>query len=107
MLPANGPILVTICSRERDTCQKQLLTADRRWGGCFVVAWSWARCRAHRNANCVPGVEEGSERTLVLTFHTGRVLTTSCLPEYGFQSVATFMGRRDSRIPCGEGEIPE
>lgn len=72
-----------------------------------MVAWSWARCRAHRNANCVPGVEEGSERTLVLIFHTGRVLTTSCLPEYGFQSVATFMGRRDSRIPCGEGEIPE
>lgn len=32
VLPANGPILVTICSRERDTCQKQLLTADRRWG---------------------------------------------------------------------------
>lgn len=25
---------------------------------------------AHRNANYVPSVEEGSERTLVLTFHT-------------------------------------
>lgn len=46
--PANGSALVTICSGEWDTCHKQLLTADRRWGVCFVVAWSWARCRPTR-----------------------------------------------------------
>lgn len=84
-LPANGPILVTICSGEWDTCQKQLLTADRSvcggalwWPGAGHAAGPQERqpcawCGGRRQENPVPH------------FLTARVLTTtSCLPGHRF-----------------------
>lgn len=107
-LPANGPILVTICSREWDTCQKQLLTADR--SVCVGALWWPGAGHAAGPQECQPCAWCGGRRreNPVPHLHTGRVLTdTFCLSGHRFHLLSLSWAEETAGFPVVKEEMPE
>lgn len=107
-LPANGPILVTICSREWDTCQKQLLTADR--SVCVGALWWPGAGHAAGPQECQPCAWCGGRQreNPVPHLHTGRVLTnTFCFPGHRFYLLSLSWAEETAGFPVVKEEMPE